>query len=368
MKKLMIYPFNKMVSEMARFRHLLKEYELTAVTSPKSYGYDGKDISTIDGENQAGMEISSCLEDDLLKCDSILFSKSTFDMEAEFYLEKIEYALEQKKEVLVTKELMEAFCNNHAKLPQKVRVLGANPVQPQNFQNQKKYLKEIDVPVILLFSMGEYCKGIKYQLQLIEKFKRDGYKVTSISSDNHGELFGIHMLPDYMFDNSLPAEDMMINFNWYAHELAEKEEADILIIEIKEAVMPYSDRLLNHMGVLPFLVSNAVKADIGVMNLYYRSSDPAYFDNLKNLGKYKYDVEIGYFNITNTQIVIDEFNALYPISYITIDKDEVAASVREQPKELQNHVFHTLDESSGEEAYQQMLAELSDNPPVVSIW
>lgn len=368
MKKLMVYPFNKMVCEMARFRHLLKEYELTAVTSPESYGFAGKDISIVDGGEQAGMEISGCLEEELLKCDSILFSKSTFEMEQEFYLEKIKYALDQDKEVLVTKELMETFCNNNRKLPQEIRVLGSNPIQPQNFENRKRYLKEIDIPVILLFSMGEYCNGINFQLQLTEKFKRDGYKVNNISSDSHGELFGMHMLPHYMFDNSLPAEDMMINFNWYAHDLVEKEEADILIIEIKEAVMPYSDRLLNHMGLLPFLVSNAVKADIGVMNLYYGSSDPDYFESLRNLGKYKYDVEIGYFNIINTQIVIDEFSALHPVSYITIDKDAVISYVNERQEESQKGVFHTLDEFSTEEAYQQILAELSDNPPVVSIW
>lgn len=45
-KNLMIYPFNKRVSAIARYAQLLKGYILTAAVSPKNYGYDGKDVPT----------------------------------------------------------------------------------------------------------------------------------------------------------------------------------------------------------------------------------------------------------------------------------------------------------------------------------
>lgn len=368
MNKLMIYPFNRKFYEIGRYAHLLEGYELAAVVSPPGYGYEGKDISFVDDGEHVGLKITSDYESNLKQVDSVLFGENIYQSDLNFYIEKINKALELGKDVIITKEIEKKFSDSLLEVPKQISVIGNNLTETVDFSDNRRYLKEISVPVILMFSIGAYCDGFALELRLMEKFKRDGYKISGISSKGYGALFGIHSVPDYMYQEKISEEDKIVNFNWYVENIIKNESPDLVIIDVQEAIMPYTDRLLNQFGIIPYMISNAMKADIGILNLYYGTPEPDYFNMVRELGKYKFDIEIEYFNVSNTKMVVDEFNALNPLSYVFVDKDTVMKSVADFNQQLQTHIFHVNDNAGTEEAYQKIQDELSENPAVVSIW
>lgn len=368
MKKLMLYPYNKKVCEIVRQSSLMDEYEISAAVVPQGYGCEGKDIACLDGGDIAGIAVTERFEENLDRCDSILFVQSTYVPELDFYLKKIKFAEQKGKEVLITRELKYELNRENTYFKPDIRVLGGNAVKAEDFNPSKKYLKEIAVPVVILFSMGEFCGGLGLELKLIDKLKRDGYKVSSFSSTGHADLFGIHMLPDYLYESNGSLEDKIVSFNWYAEQIVSQENTDLLVIEVKEPIMAYSDRLLNQLGTIPYIVSNAVKPDVGILNLYYGSSDENYYKNLRDTGKFKFDIEIEYFNIANTKININEFDGLSPVSYLPADRCDVMTLINDLRSNLGLTLFHSMDEEGTEEAYRKILDELAENPPVVSIW
>ncbi len=44
MKKLIIYPFEKEISDIARYREILEEYKLVNIVAPKGWGLEEKNL------------------------------------------------------------------------------------------------------------------------------------------------------------------------------------------------------------------------------------------------------------------------------------------------------------------------------------
>lgn len=367
-KKLMVYPFNKRIRAIARYASLLKGYVLTAVVSPKSYGYEGKDISYTDGGNFVGITITASYQDGLDQCDSILFVTSTFSMDIDYYEEKIQNAVNDGKEVLVTKELAEQFGICKKNIPAGVRVLGGNPGKKKISYDEVKSVQEINVPVITIFQVGEYCNSFDTLLLMMERFERDGHQVSKVGSSTLGELFSIHMLPDYLYQPDISYEDKIVSFNYFLNSIVEHEQPDILLLEAAEAILPYSDRITNHFGVIPAMISKAVLADISILNLYYDKYDKKYLDHLRSFCKYALNAEVGYIGIVNETMIVKEMEAEAPVHYVSVGQDRVLHALASDYDNYDCMFFNTYDIDSVDAIYDDIVDKLTQNEEIIRIW
>lgn len=367
-KKLMLYPFGKKTCAVARYNQLLKGYVLASVVSPKNYGYDGKDVSFVDGGDFVGITITSSFYEEITQCDSILFSASTFSTDLSYYEEKIQYAFNCKKEVLFTKDLAEDFIRDKRSIPSGVKLLGNNPLDKKFSYNEITYIREIDVPVMTIFQVGEFCHGFDTQLLMTERFEEEGYQVSCVSSRDLAELFNMHTLPNYIYDPHIPYEDKIISFNYFLLSIVETEQPDILLLEIEEAILPYNDRITNHFGVIPTIITNAVQADVSILNLYYSIYEKSYLNNLKDFCRYALNAEISYINIANTSMVVKEIDSINPIHYISVDRDMILHNIDSNYNNYDCMFFHTYDLNSVDAAYDNIVSKLSQNKDTVRIW
>lgn len=367
-KKLMIYPFNKQISVIARYSRLLSGYVLASAVSPKSYGCEGKDISFMDGGELVGLTITCSFEEGLSQCDSILFCTSTFRMELNYYEEKIYEAASRDKEILITKELAEYFISDQRIIPSGIKILGAHSVGEKISYTKTKHIREISVPVMTIFQIGDFCHGLDSLLLMVEKFEKEGYQVTKVSSSSLAKLFGIHMLPDYIYDSHISYEDKIVSFNHFLISLTENEQCDILLLEIDEAILPYSDRHTNHFGVIPSIIAKAVLADVSILNIYYDIYDKRYLDHLRAYCRYALNAVVDYINIANTSMAFKEFEPLEPIYYLSVDKKEVLHAIASDYSDYDCMFFHTYDSDSVNNTYKAIVDKLSKNKDIIRIW
>lgn len=364
----MIFPFNKQISAVARYARLLKGYVLTAAVSPKNYGCEGKDISFIDGGEITGITITASFKEGLSQCDSILFCTSTFDMELNYYEEKFREAATWSKEILITKELAENFISAQRNIPSGIKTLGNHTIENKISYTETKHIREIKVPVMTIFQIGDFCHGLDTLLLMTEKFEKEGYRVSKVSSSNLAELFGIHMLPDYIYNSHISYEDKVVSLNHFLISLAGNEQSDILLLEIDEAILPYSDRHTNHFGIIPSITSKAVLADISILSIYYDAYDKAYLNHLRAYCRYALNATVNYINIANTAMTIKEFEPMEPICYLSADRNEVLHAIESDYKNYDCMFFHAYDSESVTAAYEAIVDKLSQNKDIVRIW
>jgi len=361
-KMLMIYPFNIKISHVARYAHQLSDYKLSAIVSPQNSGFAGKDISFVDRGNDTGLYIKSSFSGELIKCDSILFCSTTYLMDMEFYKEKIIFALNAGKEVLVTRELASELFEEGIVLPCEIVILGNNNIKPQFSYDRVKHIKEIAVPIIMFFQVGSYCNGFDNLMLLSNKLSSQGYCVSKISSRDICQLFNINIVPNYIYENQLSYEDKIINLSHYIYLIANEENADIILIDIEEAIMPYNDHLTNHFGIIPNIVGKAVQCDIGILNCYYDHFNKNSFDNLRNFCKYALNTDIDYFNISNYSLSIQEMNEEFPIKYIPTKWNDVIHTMNSEYASYEECEFFNLyDEESINFICNDIISRLSEN-------
>lgn len=128
-------------------------------------------------------------------------------------------------------------------------------------------LKEIDVPIVSVVGIGPNTQIFDVELQLYREFKREGHKITYISSQRIGRLVGEHSIPDFMFDTRSEREKILL-FNRFIYETANEEKPDILLLGVPGEIMPLSKKHSLNFGIVPYEIFSAVKPDISVLSLY----------------------------------------------------------------------------------------------------
>jgi len=286
-------------------------------------------------------------------------------MDMNYYEEKIQEASNYGKEVWITKELVKDFINAQRSIPTGVKVLGGNPDQQRVSYNEINTIQEINVPIISLFQVGEFCHGFVTQLLMAERFEKEGYRVSKVSSNTLGTLFNVHMVPDYIYDPHMPYEDKIVSFNRFLTSIVEDNQPDIILLDVEEAILPYSNRINNHFGVVPTIIAKAAQADVSILSLYYGEYDKEYLNRLRTFCRYALNAEISYINMTNEAMFVKEINSVDPIHYVSVDRDILLNSIDSNFKDYDCMFFHTYDLVGVDAAYRNIVCKLTQNEDVV---
>lgn len=317
MKKLMIYPYDKEATSIARNRKLLKEYELVSIVALKGWGYREKDGSELDGGSEIGIAISEEFQTELENCEVVLFLDGNNEISLKTYIDKINLANKMGRKILTTKNLRDRLgLEKSSSLD--FEIIDDNDVDYELLckKNNKVGLYKFKTPIIMIYGTGEYCNKFDIQLALREQFIKDGYKVSQVGTKEYSTLFGFSKIPEFIYTQELTMEDKVFAFNKYIHFLETTEKPDVFIIGVPGGIMSICDKCTNKFGELANIISNAVQADIGILSLYYNKNiNERYLKELKLYCKYVLKCCIDYFNLANTQYNIE--GELERVTYFT---------------------------------------------------
>lgn len=363
MKKLIIYPFEKEISDIARYREILEEYKLVNIVAPKGWGLGGKESSKLDGGEKTGMIISEQFEKALEECDTVFFNDTKSQALFYTYLDKIRVAYERNKEILMTKALYERLSLNE-KLDFDVNIVNTPMNYYDDFLNKEYRYKlyKINTPIIGVFGIGDYCNKFDIQLELRKKFIKDGYRVSQLGTKQYSTLFGFPSLPEFIFSSDMSMEEKILSFNHYIHYIEHKENPDIIILGIPGGIMPLSDEYTNYFGELSLIISKAVPIDVSILSMYYtKELEIKILNDIKLYFKYALQCSVDYFNLTNIKYERDPSSG--DVYYTTMDNQKVSKFISKQGELYKIHninLFSVLDQSAFENIYNCIIKELAE--------
>lgn len=167
---------------------------------------------------------------------------------------------------------------------------------------------DINTPIITVMGVGYNTSKFDIQLYLRKHFIGKGYKVAQIGSKKVSEFFDFYSMPAFMFDHSYSSEEKIFRFSEYVKKIEEIERPDVIIIGIPEPILPLNKKHPFSFGIYAFEILNAIEADYSILSLMHGEYGQDFMTEMKNLCRYRYNIEIDDFFVSNFTIVS---NSLY---------------------------------------------------------
>ncbi|MFZ2539326.1 MAG: TIGR04066 family peptide maturation system protein, partial [Oscillospiraceae bacterium] len=241
------------------------EYEIVELITLNGSALVGKDAGYADCRNKMGIIIKGDIVRAINENDAVIISEGKLDDAIHCHsYEIMESSLKKGKEVICLADLS----NEQAEYLQKTAQ--DSGVTFQYFSNDKfnleSYLNQSGAtmytpiaPVIFVGGLVEESNNFEVFLALCHKFKAGGYRVCGIGGTKYCEAFNLISKPTILEDRSSTNEQKINTINTMLKDLEYSEKPDIIIIQIPDAMLRFSDIITNKFGVNAFLISQAVQ-------------------------------------------------------------------------------------------------------------
>ena len=322
MTNTLLYPYNYNSTYIFQNRYKLSGINITSVAAPKGSGFKGVDAGRLYGGANTGYIVSENYESEIDKCDGVLFCEGL--LHHELYIDKIAFAQTKNKMVYVTKAVAMALSNEKLN-KENLTILEEMKLEKvilSKHEIMKNELYDVSTPTIVIMGEGDECSQLNLELKLGDYFERKGYSVCQLGSSFKTEVFNILSIQKILSAaDTLADKVILLNHYLYCYEYLFKP--DLFILGASDAILPYNRREHKNFGESIYIIGNAVKPDISILNMYYLSDvSKEYIDDLEKLCKYRYGMECEYFFMANVIIGLDD-NDMEDVLFLHITQDEV---------------------------------------------
>lgn len=345
------FPLSHDMLTMLQYKELMVDYEIVAINSFK------EDIFIKKLElKYPECKISSDIYEVLEESDGLLLLDNKEEYKWNKYQEILKMAQTLNKKVLMSEELcakMEVGTRENVELLQ--------TKLPHKEKTKNEELKSIEAPVIAVAGMGENCSKFESCLLVLKVLKERGYSVTFLSSNSLAMLFGGYTYPTYLYSESLSLEQKIWYLNQDISEYVEKNETDVILIELPGGIMPLGENAKNHFSECAIAVANAIKIDVGILNIYvpsYRNGDR--FIYLKDYCDYKYEMQIEKIFMARQKVEYDQARH----EYVYMHLDDVTYN-KMWEKYCNANIIRLTRKEQAEKAVIEILRLLEENPEFI---
>lgn len=329
-RQVCVYPFDAQFSPILRHKELLTNLNIVSLISLPGWGLSGKNAGIADGGCDLDYIVSSDFNEQLKKCDSVLFVDSINPMEFKSNIyPKINAAIDLKKNIICSipleeeyiEKIMERCIQNNVFFEYLHKDIDFKP----NFEENLYHCLNINIPIIFVAGLSERTNKFHTQLSLRTNLIKLGYKVSMIGSRNCCEMLGFHSFPEFILKSGLTESNKIIFFNHCIKQIEINEKPDVIIIGIPGGggFDTRNDFITNDFGILFSEIAAAVKPDAVVVSLHYNNYDESYFNQLSTIFKYKFGINIDYYNIANIKFDYINSESLKSPEYITLHSNFV---------------------------------------------
>ena len=261
LKKAAIYPFNKEMHSIFRFRDYLP-FEIEKVIDLPFLGNVNKDAGQVIGEEDSGIIIESnfntVINDTI---DTVILgdlSELSRVYKKDLVKKYSEAAFEKGKNVISIELLKEDTYRELKKISEKYHCM----FQCLNDFIQKqttdiKYGMGTDKPVVSVFGTGPKAGKFTVQLQLKYALEKVGYRVSNISTEPHGFLFALNTIPlgNYNLLEYIPVDKQIDAIKALLMQVTQTEKPDIIFTGGQSGVVPFSSEINVDFNVLSSIIT-----------------------------------------------------------------------------------------------------------------
>ena len=330
--KLAVYPYNNDFTPVIRYRELLKENVEIIPISPIGFSLHNKDAGLSDNGCQCNITVVSDFDKIIKYVDKLFICESHYSIDYQKSIKpKIIQAINNKKEIILTIDISQEETESLGRLAKENNVkieffnrLINNYSHFFNPKKKNKFLQDISVPVVFVLGLSENAKKFETQLSLYWEITKMGYKIALIGSRHYCERFNFFSFPNFMFTKDFTETEKILMFNQYVKNIELTKNPDLIIIGIPGGIMPLSKRFSTKFGITAFLVSNALSADIALLNIYFENYETTnIFEQYSLSVQYKLNTMLDYFVISNVKNDFTESSFSFQPNFLFVGNDAV---------------------------------------------
>lgn len=365
MKKTVLYPFS--ADNMALLKYLncfRKEYEINKVVAPIGSGLCGKDVSVADNRNSIGMEVGSDLYVELEESEALFVPQIDREKGKRLCIvDKMKQAACMGKEIiccfpLTKKEHKElkACCINSD-----VKFLYGNEDQTDIWKQVLYRMNEIAVPVIFVTGMFAQVNNFEIVLSLVDRIRRDGYKVSATGVRLEYNFLGLHYLwPLADFINGQVygkrISSLITLLNSFLYSLSIQEHLDVLIVDVPGGLIN-TPQFPNESGVYAYILSQVLKPDYTIITSLFSQAQEADFKILLEEIEKRFGFGVDCMHMSNMYLEEQESKQKNVMEFGYVPVNKIYSKTPSINGDFSEYCL--LDEEQMEKAYQNILVTLA---------
>lgn len=296
----LIYPFRSVHESLVNTINSTRK-DINVVTKVAQNGYapalkeKGYEFTTDFNEalkNVEGVIICDCRDSKWMTKDLIVKIKLALNSG------KIVYNCnELKKEAIEEIESMPGFDNK------KFINLA---VYPDKDKLSSEYFVDVDCPVIAIGNMLRGLDNSTGLFELTRRFGERGFKTVSVGITFDCKLIGGYVFPTNIFDFAISEEDKIELINSYINDVQIRTGADVIVLDIPDGFMKYSDEVREGFGIRALMTTSAVSIDFFILNIPSDQIDGVMMPKLNTHFEQKYNISIDVVAIDSKYIQHDD--------------------------------------------------------------
>lgn len=355
-KKLLVFPFTYSNREALIYKKYIREYELAAAVVKSQ-----ADLQFVLKKNKKNERvfITDEYENALSICDAVLFLASeNIEISGPLYEKYICMAQASSKEVHFSKKCQSLFNVSNER---KAMICDENESN-QSFLPQNTYIKYIDVPIIGIMGLGDFCNKFCCEVEIASFFRQKGYNVIHFGSKDFDGMLGEARYPEFLFNQNYSVSQRILGWNQYLFELCDREKPDLIVLGMPGGIMPLNNKILNEFGEIPYIISNGVRVDIGILcSYFYEKVDQKYLTEYKNFCKYKLNCNIGWICVSNSSCRFNPDSEESILEYLHYEPEIADKMIVEAENRENIRLFNILNSESRKKMLRQLYEELTES-------
>ncbi len=274
-KRAAIYPYNKEMHSLVRFRDLLM-FDIVGIADPIAKGYVGKDAGEAIGIPPVGIRIQPRFREILKDADTLILGyvdELSRITKQDVLRESIKKAVNANLNVF---SFLSVYQKRFKGLIEKARKKNLWIYSPDIHQNdllktlQPHHYSPVDVPVIGVFGTSAQQGKFTVQLALRSKLTKAGYKIGQIGTEHHAQLFGMDVAfpTGYASPVQFPLQLHIPYLDFKMREICANKKPDLMLVGAQSGSIPYDvHEHGNHtLSTLAFMLGTKPDANILVVN------------------------------------------------------------------------------------------------------
>ena len=275
-KKAVLYPYNKEMHSMVRYRDLLA-FEIVGVADPIGKGMVGKDAGKVIGEPVANLRISPNIRHTMADADTLILGyvdQLSRIRKRDLLREYVQLALDTGCHVFSFQTLDP---NLYGDLYDTADKKGLRLAYPHVYREELaqaiqnfNVLPPVDVPVLSVMGTSSQQGKFTLQLALRRRLIQKGYKVGQIGTEHHSRLFGMDAAfpMGYASPLKLPFQHYIPYLDYKMREICQCTQPDIILTGSQSGTIPYhvQEHSTHCLSSLAFLLGVKPDACILVVN------------------------------------------------------------------------------------------------------
>ena len=141
-------------------------------------------------------------------------------------------------------------------------------------------IKQIKTFLVFVGGVIAEANAFEIMLGLYGELKKNN-RVIAFSSSMNAEVCGTVSIRDLLYTKKLTDEQKVIAIEKQINQISKKEKADIILLQLDEPLLPFSDTLTSGFGIIPYIVSQVIIPDYCICCLPYSYVNPTFIQQFE---------------------------------------------------------------------------------------